>query len=147
MLHLYCLVWLKDMSHLATLRIQLQSNDKFRQRLLSFLEHIIKCSASQNPHLQTLDQAYLNANNPITTPEFADLLRSDSEAIGQKVQMHSPSHNPTCYKYNTRESKVCRFDFHRPSLPNSEIDINGTIWLKRDNVWVNPWNPAIASLI
>ncbi len=25
--------------------------------------------------------------------------------------------------------------------------MNGIIWLKRDNVWVNPWNPAIASLI
>ncbi len=61
--------------------------------------------------------------------------------------MHSPSHNPTYYKYNTRESKVCRFDFPRPSLPNLEIDINRTIRLKRDNIWVNPWNPAIASLI
>ncbi len=51
MLQLHCLVWLKGVSHLATLRTQLQSNDEFRQKLLSFLEHIIKCSASQNPHL------------------------------------------------------------------------------------------------
>ncbi len=138
MLRLHYLVWLKGVSHLATLRTQLQSNDEFLQKLLSFLEHIIKCSASQNPHLQTLDQACPNANDLITTPEFADLLRLDSEAVAQKVQMHSPSHNPTCYKYNTRESKVCRFDFPLSSLPNSQIDINRTIRLKRDNVWVNP---------
>ncbi len=50
-LHLHCLVWLKGVSHLAMLRTQLQNNDKFRQKLLSFLEYIIKCSASQNPHL------------------------------------------------------------------------------------------------
>ncbi len=135
------------MSHLATLRTQVQSNNEFCQKLLSFLEHIIKCSASQNPYLQTLDQACPNANDPITIPKFGDLLKSDSKAVAQKVQMHSPSHNSTCYKYNIRKSKVCRFDFSRPSLPKSEIDINETIWLKRDNVWVNPWNPAIASLI
>ncbi len=133
-LHLHCLVWLKGVSHLAMLRMQLQSNDEFRQKLLLFLEHIIKYLASQNPHFQTLDQACPNANNPIITLEFADLLRSNNEAVARKIQMHLPSHNPTCYKYNTRESKVCRFDFLRPSLPNLKIDINGTIRLKRDNV-------------
>ncbi len=49
-LHLHCLVWLRGVSHLATLRSQIQSNVEFRQRLFSFLEHIIKCSASENPH-------------------------------------------------------------------------------------------------
>ncbi len=111
MLHLYCLVWLRGVSHLATLRSQIQSNVEFRQRLLLFLEHLIKCSAFENPHTQTLDQVGPDANDPMTTPQFADLLRSDSEAVAQKVQMHSPSHNPTCYKYNTRDSRVCRFDF------------------------------------
>ncbi len=111
MFHLHCLVWLKDISHLVTLQTQLQSNDEFCQKLLSFLEHIIKCSASQNPHLQTLDQACPNANDPITILEFADLLRSDSEAVTRKVQIHSLFHNPTCYKYNTYKSKVYRFDF------------------------------------
>ncbi len=51
MLHLHCLVWLKGVSHLAILRTQLQSNDEFCQKLLSFLKQIIKCPASQNPHL------------------------------------------------------------------------------------------------
>ncbi len=35
MLHLHCLVWLKDVLHLATLQTQLQSNNEFRQKLLS----------------------------------------------------------------------------------------------------------------
>ncbi len=122
------------MSHLATLQTQLQSNNEFRHKLLSFLEHIIKYSTSQNSYLQTLDQAYPNANDPITTPEFIHFLRSDSEAVAQKVQMHLRSHNPTYYKYNTCKSEVYIFDFPRPSLPNSQIDINRTIWFKQDNV-------------
>lgn len=121
--------------------------DEFRQKLLSFLKHNIKCSASHNPHLQILDQACINANDPITTTPFAVLLKSESEVIAQKVQIYLPSHNPTCYKYNTRKSKMCRLDFLQPSLPNSEIDINRIIQLKQDNVWVNSWNPAIVSLI
>ncbi len=113
MLHLHCLMWLKGVLHLAILRTQLQSNNEFCQKLLSFLEYIIKYLASQNPHFQTLDQACLNANDPITIPEFA--LRSDSKAIMQKVQMHLPSHNPTYYKYNICKLQVCRFDFPRLS--------------------------------
>ncbi len=79
--HLYCLVWLKSVSYLAILRTQLQSNNEFCQKLLSILEHIKKCSASQNPHLQILGQACPNANDIITIPEFANLLRLDSEAV------------------------------------------------------------------
>ncbi len=94
MLHLHYLEWLRGVLHLVTLRSQIQSNVEFRQRLLSFLEHIIKCSTSENPHTQTLDHVGPDANDPMTTPQFADLLRSDSEAIVRKVQMHLPSHNP-----------------------------------------------------
>lgn len=146
-LHLHCLFWLKGVSHLPTLRSQIQDNKEFRQKLFLFLEHVIKCSASQDPQPETLHHACPNANNSMTTSQFADLLRSDSEAVPRKVQMHSPLHNPTCYKYTTRDSKVCRFDFLRPILLRLQIDSNGTVQLRRDNRWVNPWNPAIASLI
>ena len=111
------------------------------------MEHIIKYLACENLHTETLDRIYPNANKSITTSQFADLLRVDNEAVARKVQMYLPSHNPTCYKYNTCKSKVCRFYFPQFTMPNSEIDSNRTIWLRRDNVWVNRWNPAIASLI
>lgn len=61
--------------------------------------------------------------------------------------MHSLSHNATCYKYNSSKSKICRFDFPRPKSVGSHIDHNRTIQLRRDNLWVNSWNPVIASLI
>lgn len=65
----------------------------------------------QNLYPQILDQVGPDVNDPTTMPQFLDLLKLDSEAVAQKVQMHLPSYNPTCYKYNTRNSRVCRFDF------------------------------------
>ncbi len=138
MLHLHYLVWLKGISYLATLQSQIQSNVEFRQQLLSFSEYIIKFSASENLHIQTLDQVCPDNNESMTMPQFADLLKSDGETVAWKVQMHSPSHNPMYYKYNTYDSKVCRFDFPWPILVKSEIDMNSIIWFKQDNVWVNP---------
>lgn len=46
MLHLYHLVWLKSILHLATLQMQTWSNNEFCQKLLLFLKHIIKYLAS-----------------------------------------------------------------------------------------------------
>ena len=56
-------------------------------------------------------------------------------------------HNPTCFKYDTSQSKVCKFDFSKPKILTSYIDHNGLIQLKQDNIWVNLWSSAIAFLI
>lgn len=83
------------MLHLATLQMQIQSNNQFCQKLLLFLEYIILYLTSQNSHFQTLDQAYPNTNDPIITiPQFVDLLRLDSKAIMRKIQMHLTFYNP-----------------------------------------------------
>lgn len=134
MLHLHYLVCLKDILYLAMLQTKIQSNNKFRYKLFLFLEYIINYLANENHHLQILDQACLNANDSITISQFANLFRSDSEAVMQKVQIHSPFYNPTCYKYITYKSKVYKFDFPRLLLPNSEIDINGILWPQQDNI-------------
>lgn len=110
-LHLYCFIWLKDVLHLATLQMQIKSNNKFCQKLFSFLKLIIKCLVDKNLHLQTLDQFSPNVNNLIIILPFINLLKLDNEAIGQKFQMHIPFHNSRCYKYNIHKSKVYRFDF------------------------------------
>lgn len=127
MLYLYCLVWLRSISHLATLRSQIQDNNKFCQKLLLYLEHVIKCSTYQNPHPKILHLACLDTNDSITTSQFVDLLRSDSKNVAYKVQIHSSLYNPICYKYSTYNSKLCRFDFLWPLLLRSQIDSNRTI--------------------
>ena len=130
MLHFHYLIRLKNVLHLGTLQSQIQNNVEFSQKLLLFLEHIIKCLACKDPHTETLDRGRPNANNSITTLKFADLLKANSKAVVQKVQMHLLFDKPTYYKYNIYKSKVCRFDFLRPIIPNSEIDSNRTIWLR-----------------
>ena len=61
--------------------------------------------------------------------------------------MYLPSYNLAFYKYNICELRVNRFDFSQPKLLNLKIEFNRTNWLKRDNLWLNSWSPAIASLI
>lgn len=84
-LHLHCFIWLNGVLHLVTLQTQILSDDKFCHKLLLFLEYIIKCLASENPHPEILDQTCPNVNDLINTSQFADLLRSDSEVVAQKV--------------------------------------------------------------
>lgn len=114
MLHLYCLFWLRKVTYLATIRFQIQDNHEFLQKLLAFLEHVIKYSISSYPHPKTLHQICPDANSPMTASKCATLFKEDSKSVARKVQMHSPSHNPTCFKYNTCKTRVCRFDFPRP---------------------------------
>lgn len=61
--------------------------------------------------------------------------------------MHSAIYNPTYYKYNISKSKVCRFDFSKPKILTFYIDDKRLIQLDQDNLWVNLWSLAIASLI
>ena len=127
MLHPFYLVWLKGVSYLAILQSQIHNNIKFSQKLLLFLQHIIKCWDCKNLYTEILDQACSNANDPIATSQFANLLRVDNKAIVQKVKMYLFFHNLTCYKYNICKSKVYKFDFLQLTFLNSEIDLNKTI--------------------
>lgn len=77
---------------------------------------------------------------------FATRLDHDANLVASRVQMHSQTHNATCFKYG-RNKTQCQFNFPRPIIPDSYIDKKGSIFLRRNNVWVNPWNPAFASLL
>lgn len=114
MLHLHYLVWLKEVTPLVTIRSQIQDNHEFFQRLFAIFDHIIKYSASLNPHLETIYQICSNVNNSLNAPEFTTLLKKNSKSVVYKVQMHPLSHKSICFKYNTRKIRVCRFDFPWP---------------------------------
>lgn len=134
LLHLYCLVWLKGASHLPTLRTKIQSNKDFCMRLLAFLEHIIKYFTNNDTLFNALYHTYPDAREANTIEDFTARLKKNSKVVAKKVQMHFPIYNPTCYKYNTSQSKVCRFNCLRPKVLTSHIDHNRLIQLKQDNV-------------
>lgn len=56
------------MLYLAILKTQIQSNNKFCQKLLLYLKYIIKYSSSEKLYIHTLDQACPNANALMTNP-------------------------------------------------------------------------------
>ena len=126
---------------------KIRENEEFYIRLHAFSEYIIKYSAKDDAPSNVLYHVCPNAREANTIEDFMAQLKEDSKAVAKKVQMHSLMHNFTCYKYNTSQSKVCRFDFPKPKILASHIDHNGLIQLTQANVWMNLWSPAIASLI
>lgn len=67
--------------------------------------------------------------------------------MAKRFHMHSSTHNATCYKYGAAATGQFRFDFPRPMNEQTKITAQGNIEIFRNNVWVNPWCPAIASHI
>ncbi len=134
MLHLHCLVWLRGVFHLAELRSRLQSDPQYAADIVKFIDSIICCS-----------MADISLNE--TDEEFALKLYKDSNAIASKTQVHSFSHNATCFKYKAAISGKCRFDFPRPCIEETRVTELSSIEISRNNPWINPWNPALTSLI
>ncbi len=146
MLHLYYLVWLKGMSSFSDLHKKIAGEDQFKTRLLSFLDQVIRCELTPvdtNQVLPKVGPSALAANNASV---FVSQLNDDANLIASRVQMHSQTHNATCFKYD-RNKTQCRFNFLHPMIPNSHIDDTGSISLQKNNVWINPWNPALASIL
>ncbi len=64
---------------------------------------------------------------------FASQLKDNANLVASQVQMHSRTHNATCFKYGHNITQ-CRFNFLRPIIPDSYIDNVGSIFLQKNNV-------------
>ncbi len=146
MLYLHCLVWLKEMSSFSDLRKKIAGEDQFKTRLLSFLDRVIRCELTPVDTNQVLPEVGPSASATNNASGFASQLNDDANLVASRVQMHSWTHNATYFKYGHNKTQ-CQFNFPRPMISNSHIDDTGSISLRRNNVWVNPWNPAFASIL
>ncbi len=70
-----------------------------------------------------------------------------SNAVARKYSIHLSIYNATCYKYGVVALGQYRFDFLYPMNDWTRITLQGNIEVFRNNVWLNPWYSAIASLI
>jgi len=151
MLHLHALVWLAGNIEFSTLRNRILRDKPFASRMIRYLESVIVHSIDSDVEGGPNEPAFIppSAGTAETDDEFHSRLSADSNAIACKKQVHSSNHNATCFKYGQKVqgSMACRFEMPRELRPNSEIDELGVIHLARNNGWVNPWNPAIASCI
>ena len=111
-----------------------------------YLDGIIKCSIESS-----VTATCGNSEAPLavleeTNAEFAAKLAADSNCIASKCQMHSMSHNATCFKYGAAASQKYRFNFLHPTVEQTNISNVGGIEMRRNNGWVNSWNPGFVSL-
>ena len=116
-------------------------------RVVVFINRIIRCSIKPEDEAKAPQPNAPSASLDESDSSFALKLDADLNAVAKRFQMHSSTHNATCYKYGAAAIGQCRFDFPRPMNKQTKITAQGNIEVFRNNVWVNPWCPAIASLI
>ena len=147
MLHLHCLIWLEGFFHFAALRKRLSSkpshSDPMTQSMTQYLDGIIKCCIE--PDGTALSRG-LEAP-PASLEEIDAKFAADRNHSASTCQMHSTSHNATCFKYGAAASQKCRFNLPRPMVGQTHVSNFGVIEICRNNSWVNSWNAAFASLI
>jgi hypothetical protein len=150
MLHLHSLIWLSGNLEFFSLRDRLQCDPVFADRMIHYISSVIKCSVDaftgdvDNVSLRTQPPS---ARDPETDAVFGSRLLHDVNTVASRRQLHSESHNPTCFKYARDGSRLCRFNYPRPLVEETHINSHGIIDLQRNNQWINPWNPSLASVL
>lgn len=151
MLHLHALVWLRRNLGFMTLRDRLLWDSDFATRMIRYLETIIvQCIDENNlddPEM-SLPSIPPSANDVESDAEFHQRLSHDSNCVARRKQVDSRHHSATCFKYRQRGigKDSCRFGMPRDLVSEAKVDELGVIHLARNHSWINPWNPAIASL-
>jgi hypothetical protein len=148
MLHLHCLVWLAGNLDFFNLREKMLSDPEFACQMIDYLDSIIS---------ECIDPCENdNRSDGVPRPlihdfesdqEYVEELYRYGNAMASKRQIHSPNHNSTCFKHGKKGQRACRFYFPRPNVEASHIHGLGVVHLRRDDEWVNPYNPWIAATI
>jgi Helitron helicase-like domain at N-terminus/PIF1-like helicase len=148
MLHLHALIWLAGNIEFFDLRQKLLGDPDFAQRMTEYLDAIIsECIATVEKD-GVAEPASLPSTSQFDTDEaYVDALWTYGNAVASKRQLHSRNHNSTCFKYSKKGTRACRFQFPRPKVDHTQIDELGVAHLRRNNEWVAPFNPCIASAI
>ncbi|KAJ7640254.1 hypothetical protein DFH06DRAFT_1000665 [Mycena polygramma] len=157
-LHLHILIWLEGALSPKLIHEQALASDVFKKQLFVWLESIIKhelpsdtrslaaqSKASQKKCLMGRPRHPDDAGFEATWPQY---LREVLDASG-----HVHEHNDTCFKktpYSTASlepkdrDRLCRFNYPIPLVPESSMDENGKISLKRLDENVVGYNPTIS---
>jgi hypothetical protein len=134
------------------------ANDDFKRQLFAWMESIIKHDLPSNTHSIDSPSKVVrkqclmrrpphpdDANFDVSWPQF---LREILDASGQ---VHE--HNETCYKKtphsmvtldDEQRDRLCRFNYPIDLVPETVMDENGKIALKRNNGRVVGYNPTLS---
>jgi len=146
MLHLHCLIWLMGNLDFVNLRERLLHDSDFSLQMVEYLDSVIyECIDSTD--IVTSNDSFPSTEDFACDDTYEKELQSYANAVAAKRQVHSEKHNSTCFKYCKKGERQCRFSFPRPKVDASYVDDLGVVHLRRDNEWVNPFNPCIAAAI
>ncbi|KAJ7159003.1 hypothetical protein C8R43DRAFT_882218 [Mycena crocata] len=157
-LHLHILIWLEGALSPKLLQEKVNENEEFKQRLFAWMESVFKHelpadTRSISSPLASEQKKCLMVRPPHPDdPNFgivwSQFLREVLDASGQ---VHG--HNNTCFKKTpfsiTRlndgeRDRLCRFNYPFELVPESSMDENGKITLKRLHASVVGHNPTIS---
>jgi hypothetical protein len=143
MLHLHTLIWLAGNVDFFDLE-----DPDFSRQMIEFLDSVIlECIVAADSDGASEPPSRPSTAEFDTDEAYVDALRTYSNAVASKRQLHSQNHNSTCFKYNKKGTRECRFDFPRPKVIDTHIDDLGIAHLRRNNEWVAPFNPWISAAI
>ena len=130
-LYLHYFLWFRKTNHITNFRNRIFTNSNYDIRMIRFINRTIKRSiVSTAESFVSISNASL-ANLNESLKEFIRKLFNDSNAIVLKKQMHSFSHNVTCFKYIAVFINKCQFGFFRVCVERTEHD---SIEFYKDNV-------------
>ena len=129
-------------------------DEQYRERLLKYISHLV--TETLPPNVSD-DDAEQFGDREFGSRAFCPFPRPDSEDFELQKQldlydlvlsrnMHSKSHSSTCFKYGN--TKKCRSKFPRSLVEETRMDPEtGLIQLKRDDAWLNGYNPWIMLML
>ncbi|KAJ7601961.1 hypothetical protein DFH06DRAFT_1024469 [Mycena polygramma] len=157
-LHLHILIWLEGALSPKLIHEQALANDVFKQQLFVWLESIINHELPSETHSladqsKTVQKKCLmgrprHPDDPDFEETWPQYLREILDASG-----HVHEHNDTCFKKTPfsmaslepeDRDRLCRFNYPIPLVPESSMDENGKISLKRLDANVVGYNPTIS---
>ncbi|KAJ7086156.1 hypothetical protein B0H15DRAFT_764287, partial [Mycena belliarum] len=159
-LHMHMLIWLEGALSPKQIQERAAESEYFKQKLFAWLESLIKqdlppntqshssSSLPQGEQKRCLLGRPPHPDDQSFSARWPQYLRDVLDASGQ---IHE--HNDTCFKKTPfaktsldlqDQDRLCRFNYPLPLVPESSIDENGKILLKRPNENAVGYNPTIS---
>lgn len=139
-LHIHMLIWVDLIPESSLYEELLSKYDTYREALKKYTDSVIRECVVQKP------AGEIQANICSVLPNVLEGNWEEFNNIVNDVvlssNMHSVSHNATCYKGKNTD---CRFGFPRNLACETIVDQETLdIVPKRNNAWVNAYNPYVS---
>ena len=142
-LHFHCLVWITDNVGIYNLCSRIVSDPQFAALVIEYMEDMIQQSLNIIDSEEEESELLLERIVRPESAQFENDLARDSNLIAARFNMHT--HTFSCKKYRTGSLSQCQFGAPWKVVERSCSDEDDTVRLKRNELYVNKWNPIMAS--